>query len=818
MKNFGLYSQSSTTPIPLKSIDISIQILHNVATTTYTQVYQNNDNNLLETEFFFPISPDACFDSFQAKFNDTTIQGVIKKKEEAKEEYKEAIRKGQTAAYSEINENTGDIMKIMLGNIPPNTEISIKYSYIQKLETSLGKFWCFRLFSSIKARYNSNIADLLNEDVKVLSSYPIISSDDSRAYPWNIQVEIQSPSPIQFLQSPSHELVTTYGNEKHTCTITLSPEKNYYPNKNFILLYSNGKENQTDYVLSPYEDGYCAMVTLVPEFDKKTSLEESYAKLAKAKETPETPTTMDTVRGEYIFLLDRSGSMSGQTIKMAVDSLLLFLKSLPKDSFFNVVSFGSGFNFLYPKSIAYSEKSIAEASKLIKKFDADMGGTEIYRPLSELFDSPANKGYPRFIFLLTDGGVSNTYQVLNLIQANNDKARVFTVGVGSGCSPELITKAAINGRGKHEFVENNHQVYEKVMDLLNASLSPCYSDITLEADNFDGFVKSVSPNPVSLPFLLNNQPVTFFLFIREAAFENGRKMPLKLRFYDSSVKQYRQVEITLEVDQAVKVDSIPKLAIHDMIKRLEAHLEVNSKDLNAVLWMDKADIKESILDLSLKYGVLSKATAFFCKISNNEGLENLQKAQVIVPTIQLEDNLTSFGGAGGYRGGAPGGQFYKQNVVLLNKAYYPEKSAGCCGGGGGGASSSYSRSRTSDVDDKISNAAPVANQGSKAARVCLDVIMKQNFEGYWDHTDKELCFLILKNGHLSEVPKEVAVDSKIAKNAWLTILVMVWLEVNCSDQEKVWKLIHQKGLEWLKSHGVNYEEVKNLGKNLVKEI
>jgi len=815
MRNWGLYSQSSNTPIPLKNIDISIQIIHNVATVTYTQVYQNNDNSLLETEFFFPISPDACFDSFQAKFNDTVIEGVIKKKEEAKEEYKEAIAKGHTAAYSEINENTGDIMKIMLGNIPPNTEISIKFSYIQKLETSLGKFWCFRLFSSIKSRYNSNFADLLNEDIKLLSNYPIISAEDSRAYPWNIQVEIQSPSPIGFLESPSHELITTYGNEKHTCTIKLNPEKNYYPNKNFILLYSNGKENQADYVLTPYDDGYCAMVTLIADFDKKTSLEDSYAQLAKAKESPGEIPTMDSVQGEYIFLIDRSGSMHGQTMKTAVNSLLLFLKSLPKDSFFNVVSFGSDFTFLYDKSVASSQESINEATKKIQKFDADMGGTEIYSPLEQLFNSPAHKGYPRFLFLLTDGGVSNTYQVLDLIKANSDKARVFTVGVGGGCSPELIKNAAINGRGKHEFVESNHQVYEKVMDLLNASLSSCYSDLTLESENFDAFVKSVSPNPVSLPFLLNNQPVTFFLFIREAAFEDGRKMPLKLRFYDSSVKKYRHVEIILEVDQAVKNDSIPKLAIHDMIKRLEIQFSSNVQDRHEVLWLDKADIKESVLELSLRYGVLSKATAFFCKIINNqaEDIENLQKAHIIVPTLQEEGAYRDFGAGGGYnyykRAGAPAG-----GRVLLSASCQTNSANGCCGGGGGG----YDRSSYRSQDEDLNIASATTNQESKASRLCLDVIMKQSFEGYWDHTNKEVCFLVLKSSHLVEVPKVIKVDSQIAKNVWFTILVMLWLETNCADQEKVWKLIHQKGFEWLKNNGVNYDEVKNLGKSFIRDI
>ena len=59
---------------------------------------------------------------------------------------------------------------------------------------------------------------------------------------------------------------------------------------------------------------------------------------------------MNSVKGDYVFLLDRSGSMSGARIEKAKEALILFLKSLPEDSYFNVVSFGS-------KSIKMFEKS-----------------------------------------------------------------------------------------------------------------------------------------------------------------------------------------------------------------------------------------------------------------------------------------------------------------------------------------------------------------------------------------------------------------------------------------------------------------------------
>jgi uncharacterized protein with von Willebrand factor type A (vWA) domain len=67
---------------------------------------------------------------------------------------------------------------------------------------------------------------------------------------------------------------------------------------------------------------------------------------------------MNAVKGEYIFLLDRSGSMGGSRIKKAVEALCLFLKSLPEDTYFNVISFGNQSSFLHNSSIKYSNKNL----------------------------------------------------------------------------------------------------------------------------------------------------------------------------------------------------------------------------------------------------------------------------------------------------------------------------------------------------------------------------------------------------------------------------------------------------------------------------
>ncbi len=47
---------------------------------------------------------------------------------------------------------------------------------------------------------------------------------------------------------------------------------------------------------------------------------------------------------------------------------------------------------------------------------ADYGGTEIYEPLKHIFAQIRKKRFPRQVFLLTDGDVSNPKNVIQLVE------------------------------------------------------------------------------------------------------------------------------------------------------------------------------------------------------------------------------------------------------------------------------------------------------------------------------------------------------------------------------------------------------------------
>ena len=156
------------------------------------------------------------------------------------------------------------------------------------------------------------------------------------------------------------------------------------------------------------------------------------------------------------------------TISLAREALILFLLSLPEGCKFNVCSYGSKFSFLFDndRSVDYNDKNCQLAISKVNEFQADFGGTDIYSPLKKIFDMNTDCKETH-TFLLTDGAVYNTNQIVALVAQNSNlQRRLHTFGVGSGADEKLIRKCASKGFGNFYFIEEMSEIEYKVIDSL----------------------------------------------------------------------------------------------------------------------------------------------------------------------------------------------------------------------------------------------------------------------------------------------------------------------------------------------------------------
>ncbi|XP_069917116.1 von Willebrand factor A domain-containing protein 5A-like [Oryctolagus cuniculus] len=160
---------------------------------------------------------------------------------------------------------------------------------------------------------------------------------------------------------------------------------------------------------------------------------------------PDIPESEPSVTcGEFVFLMDCSGSMKCPMSKQAKsqlcieaakgklipfffwETLLLLLKSLSIGCYFKIYEFGSLFEaFLFAflrDSVKHTQQTMEEAVRRVQLMNADPGGTETLTPLQDIDRRTPIAGHPyRFVF--TDGEVTDTCSVIKEVKFNSRKHR-----------------------------------------------------------------------------------------------------------------------------------------------------------------------------------------------------------------------------------------------------------------------------------------------------------------------------------------------------------------------------------------------------------
>ena len=96
----------------------------------------------IEAKYIFPLDENSTVCGFEAHINNKVIKGVVKEKEQAKQEYREAIEKGHGAYL--MHQEQAQVFSVAVGNLPANNEVIIKITYVAELEIENGDI-IFRL-------------------------------------------------------------------------------------------------------------------------------------------------------------------------------------------------------------------------------------------------------------------------------------------------------------------------------------------------------------------------------------------------------------------------------------------------------------------------------------------------------------------------------------------------------------------------------------------------------------------------------------------------------------------------------------------------
>ncbi|XP_050955069.1 von Willebrand factor A domain-containing protein 5A-like isoform X2 [Labeo rohita] len=593
MEICGLVAEKNE-PVPLKSISVEVRVQDHVATVSSTLQYVNEEERPLEALFVFPLPADAAVCHFSAKIGEQEIVAEVQDRENARDQYDDAVSSGQQAFLLEESTESPDVFKMSVGCLSAGQNAAVTIIYVTELAVQADHSLCFCLPAVLNPRYTPAGTTAAASG----SGAGIVSEISSGAVPYTLtlSVHVSSPKPISKIESNCTLDPLVFLHSDHTqATVNLSPGHMFDKDVELFVYYQDTHQPsaivEAGVATAPsgsLMSDPVVMISLYPEFP-----EEEIKSLA--------------TRGEFVFVIDRSGSMgemmhhgkgAQMRIKSAKDTLLLLLKSLPMGCYFNIYGFGSRFESFFPQSVEYNQKTMDQALKRVKEMQADMGGTEILEPLKHIYSQPCYSDHPRQLFIFTDGEVFNTKAVLDLVKSHTHSHRCFSFGIGEGASAALITGMAREGSGHAQFITDTDRMQPKVMQSLRFALQPAVVNISVDWTLPDGVTVDTLSPPINV--LFQGQRTLIYAQLKgESSGGSEGTVTVKYRLKNQPVTN--QLHFCLKPTEETEL-SIHRLAARTLIRSLEQKERSGGADVEG--------IRSRMVELSVQAGVSSVHTAF----------------------------------------------------------------------------------------------------------------------------------------------------------------------------------------------------------------
>ncbi|XP_067383371.1 von Willebrand factor A domain-containing protein 5B1 isoform X2 [Channa argus] len=530
----GLINKENRSALPLSVSDITSCVRGYTLALTASMTYENIEDHAIEGIFIYPLEENSIVVGFEAMISSQIFTLQIKDKTKIEDCYLDCCIPSNGTLQSGSGHIVMDedlertVLVVNLGIIPPMETVHILVSTSSELYTlpsggirvSSPSVCTPRVQRTINEEQglSPNFSRLRERHASASSPHGQTPSTpqlwlvslleeeaiNSMDYEFNFQLEIRAPYLLAGVESPSHAIradadplarsatsivITLADNYTYDCpvTILIYPSEPHQPH----VLIENGDMTQeeydeylhgrSDFIRATKKDSSNERkVDIIHRRLHKDILHNPVVMLNFCPDLKSISSDLRKVHGEFIFLIDRSGSMSGVNINRVKDAMVVILKSLVPGCLFNIIGFGSGFKSLFTTSQNYDEEALALACEYVRKLRADMGGTNILAPLNWILRQPMISGHPRLLFLLTDGAVSNTGKVIELVRSHARYIRCFTFGIGQNACRRLVQGLASVSKGTAEFLADGERLQPKMIKSLKKTMSPALSDISIE--------------------------------------------------------------------------------------------------------------------------------------------------------------------------------------------------------------------------------------------------------------------------------------------------------------------------------------------------
>jgi Ca-activated chloride channel family protein len=426
---------ASLGPLAIRSHRVNVEIRERVAETRVVQVFRNHTDRVLEATYIFPIPAGASVSGFAMMVNGQRVEGQVLEANEARGVYEGIVARLRDPGL--VEHIGGNLFRARVFPIAPRGDQQVEIRFTQTVD-----------YQSSTLHYR----------------YPLRTTGPqaSTMEDFTLSATIASRVPIRGVYSPTHRIDTTRRGDR---AVTVGFEEGRAAlDRDFDLFYTVADGDVGLSLLThrpPGEDGYFLMML-----------------------APRTETTEREIIGkDLLFVVDTSGSMSGEKMEHARQALRAWIERLNPDDTFNILRFSTDVEPLAEQSLSASPENRQRALRFINSMDAS-GGTAIEPALRQALAVPTRRGAPRVVVFLTDGmptvGETDvTRLVRSVTEQNHNTAQVFVFGLGDDVNTTFLDLLAQQNRGAADYARSGAEMSTLLTGFYNKIAYPVLADLRL---------------------------------------------------------------------------------------------------------------------------------------------------------------------------------------------------------------------------------------------------------------------------------------------------------------------------------------------------
>ncbi len=416
---------------------VDVRIDRGLATVTVDETFHNPHARQLEGTYYFPVPQGAQIEDFRAVLGGKELAGEILPANEARRIYEELVRQVVDPAILEYYQR--DLFRARVFPIPEHGDVQLSITYRHRVPSNGGL-----------ARFR----------------YPL-DTGQFAAGPYRdvrIDIDVVTDGVLHEVHSPSHPLEELDRGSKRARLRYRAKELD--ARHDFLLDIIEGNGDLAGGVRAfreSDEDGWFVL-RLAP------------GRLESGDLPPVT----------LVLAVDVSGSMAGAKLIQAKAALRSACARLRPRDRLQILGFSSRVSSFAENPLPATPENLALAVSYIDDLIA-RGGTNIDEAIGRALSTAKAEDRGSTVLLITDGaptvGVTDPAEIARRAHdANGGDHRIHVLGVGAQVNTRLLDRVARQNRGSRTYLEETEELEVALGALLDRVMYPAISDLRLTVD------------------------------------------------------------------------------------------------------------------------------------------------------------------------------------------------------------------------------------------------------------------------------------------------------------------------------------------------